>query len=50
MPAYIIDTPGGGGKIPLQPEYCQGRDGDYLLLQNYRGKLYRYPDPEGERL
>jgi len=44
-PNYVIDAPGGGGKIPLQPNYLVGRDGDDLLLRNYRGETYRYPDP-----
>lgn len=47
VPAYVIDAPGGGGKIPLLPEYVIGRDGDELLLRNYEGKIYRYPDPQG---
>ena len=45
VPNYVIDAPGGGGKIPLLPEYFMGRDGDDLLLKNYQGRLYRYPDP-----
>ena len=31
VPTYVIDAPGGGGKIPLQPDYVVGRDGDDLL-------------------
>ena len=45
VPNYVIDAPGGGGKIPLQPNYVVGREGDDLLLRNYRGDMYRYPDP-----
>jgi lysine 2,3-aminomutase len=45
VPTYVIDAPGGGGKIPLQPNYIVGRDGDDLLLRNYEGNVYRYPDP-----
>lgn len=45
VPTYVIDAPGGGGKIPLQPQYIVGRDGDDLLLRNYEGNVYRYPDP-----
>jgi lysine 2,3-aminomutase len=41
----VIDAPGGGGKIPLQPSSVVGRDGDWLLLQNYEGREYRYYDP-----
>ncbi|MHB8898019.1 MAG: KamA family radical SAM protein [Thermoguttaceae bacterium] len=47
VPNYVIDAPGGGGKIPLQPQYVVGRDGDDLLLENFEGRRYRYPDPEG---
>ncbi|MCI0651224.1 MAG: KamA family radical SAM protein [Planctomycetes bacterium] len=46
VPTYVIDGPGGGGKIPLQPNYALGRDGDDLLLRNYEGEIFRYPDPE----
>jgi len=45
VPHYVIDAPGGGGKIPLLPNYVQGHDGTDLLLQNYKGNLHRYPDP-----
>jgi lysine 2,3-aminomutase len=47
VPTYVIDAPGGGGKIPLQPDYVLGRDGNDLLLRNYEGRVYRYPDPGG---
>jgi lysine 2,3-aminomutase len=46
-PTYVIDAPGGGGKIPLIPDYVVGRDGDDLLLTNFENRLYRYRDPEG---
>lgn len=45
VPTYVIDAPGGGGKIPLQPDCVVGRDGDDLLLRNFEGKTFRYPDP-----
>ncbi len=44
VPTYAIDAPGGGGKIPLLPEYVVGREGGQLLLRNYEGKIFRYPD------
>jgi lysine 2,3-aminomutase len=47
VPHYVIDAPGGGGKIPLLPDYLAGRDGDDLLLRNYEGAIYRYPDYSG---
>ncbi|MBN1663840.1 MAG: KamA family radical SAM protein [Deltaproteobacteria bacterium] len=48
VPSYVIDAPGGGGKVPLLPEYVIGRDGDDLLLKNYEGHIYRYPDCLGQ--
>jgi lysine 2,3-aminomutase len=47
VPSYVIDAPAGGGKIPLLPDYMVGRDGDDLVLRNYQGLMYRYPDPMG---
>jgi lysine 2,3-aminomutase len=44
VPTYAIDAPGGGGKIPLLPEYVVGWEGDDLLLKNYQGRIFRYPD------
>lgn len=49
VPQFVVDAPGGGGKIPLLPDYLVGRDGDDLLLRNFEGGVYRYPDP-GETL
>lgn len=46
VPTYVIDAPGGGGKIPLLPDYVVGREGDDLLLRNFEGGVFRYPDPE----
>jgi len=45
VPTYVIDAPGGGGKIPVAPEYTAGRDAEgNLNLINYEGGSYRYPD------
>ncbi len=46
-PMFCIDAPGGGGKILIAPDSVVGRDGDDLLLRNFEGGLYRYPDPGG---
>ena len=46
-PMFCIDAPGGGGKILVAPDSIVGRDGDDLLLRNFEGDLYRYPDPGG---
>ncbi len=45
VPTYAIDAPGGGGKIPLLPDYLVGREGDHLVLKNYEGRIFYYPDP-----
>jgi lysine 2,3-aminomutase len=47
VPTYVIDAPGGGGKIPLIPDYVVGREGDELLLRNFENRVYRYTDPGG---
>lgn len=44
VPTYVIDAPGGGGKIPLLPDYIHGHEGTDLVMENYTGKTYRYPD------
>jgi lysine 2,3-aminomutase len=46
-PIFVVDAPGGGGKIQLAPDPVVGRDGDDLLLRNFEGGVYRYPDPGG---
>jgi lysine 2,3-aminomutase len=46
-PMFVVDAPGGGGKILMAPDAVVGRDGHDLLLRNFEGKVYRYPDPEG---
>jgi lysine 2,3-aminomutase len=47
VPSYVVDAPGGGGKIALFPDVVMGRDGDDLILRNFQGKACRYPDPGG---
>jgi lysine 2,3-aminomutase len=44
VPTYVVDAPGGGGKIPLMPDYVQGYEKDNLVMRNYEGNIYRYPD------
>ena len=43
IPAYVIDAPGGGGKIPLLPNYVQECNHDKIILRNYEGNIYSYP-------
>jgi len=44
VPTYVVDAPGGGGKIPLMPNYVVGQQGDELILRNYQNGLYQYPN------
>lgn len=44
IPHYVIDAPGGGGKIPVLPEYFKGKENDDVILRNYENKLFKYPD------
>jgi len=44
IPAYVIDAPGGGGKIPLLPDNVISHDKNGLKLKNYQGKTFLYPD------
>lgn len=43
VPHYVIDAPGGGGKIPLIPEYVRFIDGDKVIMTNYCGNEHIYP-------
>lgn len=42
VPHLVIDAPGGGGKIPLLPEYVVRREGNKVVLKNYAGNEYVY--------
>ena len=43
VPQYMIDLPGGGGKIPLVPEYILKSGPRELTVRNFEGKVFRYP-------
>ena len=45
IPQFVIDGPGGGGKIPLNPDYVLLRDERRVLIRNYEGKTFEYPEP-----
>jgi len=42
VPTYVVDAPGGGGKIPVGPNYLISQDKGKHVLRNYKGKLYTY--------
>jgi lysine 2,3-aminomutase len=48
VPKYVIDTPGGGGKVPINPEYIVSIDDDKVVVRNYRGEIYEYPQPKAQ--
>ncbi len=48
VPTFVIDLPGGGGKVPLQPNYVIAETGGELIMRNYQGKLFTYRNPEPE--
>jgi lysine 2,3-aminomutase len=43
VPRFVIDAPGGGGKIPIQPGYLLSMEKSRVVLRNYEGKVYTYP-------
>jgi lysine 2,3-aminomutase len=45
IPTFVIDLPGGGGKVPLQPEYVISQTEDSLILRNYQGHVFSYRNP-----
>ncbi|MDP1854293.1 MAG: KamA family radical SAM protein [Candidatus Omnitrophota bacterium] len=42
VPTYVVDAPGGGGKIPVGPNYLLSQDKGRYTLRNYKGKIYTY--------
>jgi lysine 2,3-aminomutase len=44
VPTYVIDAPGGGGKVPVSPEYVLCRNAGRVLIRNYEGKIFEYPE------
>lgn len=43
VPHFVIDAPGGGGKVPLLPDYVVRRDDDEIVVRSYAGDEYTYP-------
>ncbi len=44
VPQYVIDAPGGGGKVPINPDYIVQRTAERLLIRNFEGRLFEYPE------
>ncbi|TMW73509.1 lysine 2,3-aminomutase [Alteribacter natronophilus] len=46
VPAFVVDAPGGGGKITLQPNYMISQSHDKVVLRNFEGVITTYPEPK----
>jgi lysine 2,3-aminomutase len=44
VPQYVIDAPGGGGKVPVNPDYVLSRNADRVIIRNFEGKMFEYPE------
>lgn len=49
IPQYVIDAPGGGGKIPVNPQYIVETNEQQTTLRNYEGKKFTYPESQLSR-
>ena len=49
VPQYVIDAPGGGGKVPVNPEYVLSRNADRVVIRNFEGKVFEYPEARDGR-
>ena len=43
IPQYVIDAPGGGGKVPMNPEYIESITEDAVVFKNYESRTFSYP-------
>lgn len=46
VPTYVVDAPGGGGKIPVMPDYMISQNTDHVVLRNFEGVITTYKEPE----
>jgi|UniRef100_A0A7V3REU7 lysine 2,3-aminomutase len=46
VPTYVIDAPGGGGKIPVEPQYLISMGANKVVLRNYEGGIFTYEEPD----
>ncbi|MCL2163007.1 MAG: lysine 2,3-aminomutase [Oscillospiraceae bacterium] len=45
IPTFVIDAPGGGGKIPISPDFLISIDNENAIMENYLGEIFHYPQP-----
>ena len=48
VPQYVIDAPGGGGKVPVSPDYVLSRHADRVVVCNFEGRVFEYIEGAGE--
>jgi len=49
VPQFVIDAPGGGGKVPINPGYVLYHDNEKIVIRNYEGKIFEYPESGGDQ-
>ncbi len=49
VPQFVIDAPGGGGKVPVNPNYVMMKDEQRTLIRNFEGNVFEYPEPASEQ-
>lgn len=47
VPTFVIDAPGGGGKVPISPDYIISKSRKRIIMKNYEGKVFVYPEKNG---
>jgi lysine 2,3-aminomutase len=50
VPTFVVDVPGGGGKIPLQPNYVLSWTEDEIVLRNYEWQIFHYRNPRPDKI
>jgi len=48
VPQYVIDAPGGGGKVPISPEYVLSKTPERIIIRNFEGRVFEYPEAEDD--
>ena len=49
VPQYVIDAPGGGGKVPINPGYILRQEESRVIIRNFEGRVFEYPEPPAEQ-
>lgn len=48
VPQFVIDAPGGGGKVPINPEYVLSHNHERVVIRNFEGKVFEYPEAKSD--